>query len=82
MDTNLLSLSLAESQNPEKDLTNLINQCMNMSDQVSQNIFESLLNLFIFTNRSHSESLSKVLRKWAEHSYEVCHIDFDRRVTI
>ena len=54
VDTNLLALSLAESQNPEKDLTNLINQCMNMSDQVSQNICESLLNLFIFTNRSHS----------------------------
>ena len=40
---------------------------MNMSDQVSQNIFEAFLNLFIFNNRKHSSAISNVLHKWADH---------------
>ena len=50
IDLNLLTICLTHSENPEKDFNNLIKQCMEMS-QLSQNVFESLLNIFIFVNR-------------------------------
>ena len=82
VDMNLLSNCMTPSKNVEKDLNSLIEVCMKKSDEVSQNVFESLLNIFIFINREHIADITTVLKKWAAHQSESATLDLDRRVTV
>jgi hypothetical protein len=84
VDVKLVESCVQVSKDPERELDSLIKRCMDIGKSMSQNIFESLLNLFIFTHRPavFIESIKKVLKKYDTELPYCLSIDFDRRVTI
>lgn len=78
----MLSNCMVPSKNIETDLNKLIKTCMDKSDEVTQNVFESLLNIFIFINREHIAGITTILKKWSTHRTETVCLDLDRRVTV